>query len=305
VPDISHPLEILAAPYTPFHDDGSLDLDGVEPHAAHLARNGIQSVFVNGTTGECHSLALAEREALARRWIEVTRGAKVRVVVHVGSNCLVDAVALARQAGQLGAAGIAAMSPSYFKPRTVADLVDCAATIAAAAPQTPFYLYDIPSLTGVQLSMPDFLSQARERIPNLVGLKYSNPDLLQFQHLVHADGGRWDIPWGSDESLLAALALGARSAVGSTYNFAAPVYRRLLAAVGRGDWTAARHEQFQSARIVQVLIRHGYLGASKALMRRMGVPVGPTRLPLNNPTPAQEAALFEDLARAGWMAGGL
>lgn len=299
-----HPLEILAAPYTPFHADGSLDLAGVEPHAAHLLRNGIRAVFLNGTTGECHSLSVAERRRLAERWTEVARGTGLRIVVHVGTNALVDAVELARHAAALGAAGVSAMSPSYFRPRSVEDLVGCAAMVAAAAPETPFYLYDIPSMTGVHLPMPEFLARARDRIPNLAGLKYSNPDLMSFQLLLDADGGRWDIPWGTDEALLAALALGARTAVGSTYNFAAPVYHRMLGALGRGDWAAARAEQLRSARIVQVLARHGYLGASKALMRRLGVPVGPVRLPLSNPSTDAESALLAELGKAGWTPSG-
>ena len=73
------------------------------------------------------------------------------------------------QAEQLGATAISALAPSYFKPRSLAALIDCAAEIAAAAPKTPFYFYDIPSLTGVNFFMPDFLAQACDRIPTLAG----------------------------------------------------------------------------------------------------------------------------------------
>jgi N-acetylneuraminate lyase len=294
----------VAAPFTPFHADGSLDLSAVVRHAAWLLQNQIAAAFINGTTGECHSLTLAERQALALRWMEVTRGTSLQVIVHVGSNCLADSEILARQAEALGAHGIAALSPSYFKPRSVADLVACATRIAAAAPATPFYLYDIPGLTGVHLSMPEFMRQARDVIPNLVGLKYSNPDLLSYQLLVNAEAGRWDVPWGSDESMLAAWVLGARSFVGSTYNFAAPIYHRIVAAAGRNDWETARQEQLRSAQLVQVLSRYGYLGAAKVLMGHLGVPTGATRLPLANPTPDEERALLLDLERLdffGWV----
>ncbi len=292
---------ILAAPHSPFHPDGSLDLTAVQQQAGNLLQHRISGVFLNGTTGESHSLTLAERQALAQRWCEIAPGTGLRVVIHVGSNCLADARTMARHAEQLGATAIAAIAPSYFKPRSVSDLVDCAVAIASAAPATPFYLYDIPSMTGLHLSMPDFLEQARDRIPTLAGLKYSNPDLLAYQHCVNADGGRWDVPWGSDEGLLAALVLGGRSAVGSTYNFAAPIYHRLLEAFGRGDLETARIEQFHSAQVVQSLVRYGYMGASKAVMRHLGVPVGPVRLPLSNPTPDQETALIDELGRIGFF----
>ena len=292
---------LVAATHTPFHADCSLNLGGIERQAAHLLSDKIETVFIGGTTGESHSLTLDERRALAQRWMEVARGTPMRVIVHVGSNCLEDARTLAAHAQQLGALAISALSPSYFKPRDVPALVACAAHIAAAAPATPFYFYDIPPFTGVSLSMPDFLALARERIPTLAGLKFSNPDLMAFQLCLRADGGRWTVPFGCDEFLLAALALGATSAVGSTYNFAAPIYHRLIAAFARGDLAAAREEQFRSVRLVQLLAGCGFMGAAKALMGMLGVEVGPARLPHSNPTPEQNAKLRTELETLGFF----
>src|SRR3954468_4011068 len=128
---------LVAAPHTPFHTDGALNLAAVETQAAHFARHNVSIVFVGGTTGESSSLAHDERRALAERWIEVARGTSLRVVVHVGSNSVVEGRSLAAQAEQLGAAAISALAPSYFKPRSVDALIACCAEIAAAAPSTP------------------------------------------------------------------------------------------------------------------------------------------------------------------------
>lgn len=292
---------LVAAAHTPFLADGSLHLGAVEKQAAHLFADDIFTVFIGGTTGECHSLSLEERRALAQRWAEVARGSAMRVIVHVGSNCLEDARALAAQAQELGAIAIAAFSPSYFKPRDVSTLVACAAHIAAAAPATPFYFYDIPIFTGVNLPTPDFLAQARGRIPTLAGLKFSNPDLMAFQLCLRAEGGPWSVPFGCDEFLLAALALGATSAVGSTYNFTAPIFHRLLAAFERGDLATAREEQFRAVRLVQLLAGHGFMGAAKAVMEMLGVQVGPARLPHTNPSPEQRARLRGELEALGFF----
>jgi N-acetylneuraminate lyase len=89
---------IVAATHTPFHADGSLNLAVVEAQAAHLLRNGVHYAFVSGTTGESHSLTLDERRQLTVRWTEVTRGSELKVIVHVGGNCLADARTLAAQA---------------------------------------------------------------------------------------------------------------------------------------------------------------------------------------------------------------
>jgi N-acetylneuraminate lyase len=292
---------LIAATHTPFHADGSLNLAIVEKQNAHLFATGVRGVFIGGTTGESHSLTLEERRALAQRWVEVAQGTEMKVIVHVGGNCLEDARALAAQAEQLGAAAISALSPSYFKPRDVKALVDCAAHVAAAAPKTPFYFYDIPPFTNVSLPMPDFLAQARERIPTLAGLKFSNADLMSFQLCLRAEGGPWTVPFGCDEFLLAALSLGATSAVGSTYNFAAPVYTRLIAAFQRGDLAAAREEQFRSVLLVKLLAGYGFMGAAKALMGILGVEVGPARLPHTNLTPEQITKLRGELETLGFF----
>src|SRR4051812_11109208 len=107
---------LVAAVHTPFTRDGELNLDVVEAQCEHLSRHRIIAVFVGGTTGECHSLSVEERLALARRWKEVLKGSDLRLVVHVGANCLRDARALAINAQALGAHAIAALAPSYFKP---------------------------------------------------------------------------------------------------------------------------------------------------------------------------------------------
>jgi len=285
---------LVAATHTPFHHDGSINLAAVETQAAHLLKNNVTTAFIGGSTGESHSLTTGERCQLAQRWIDAARGTKLQVVVHVGTNCLTDAAAIAAHAQKMGAAAISSLAPSYFKPGSVAGLIDCCASIANAAPETPFYFYDIPVLTGVRCSMPEFLAQGREKIPTLAGIKWTNSDLYSYQ-LSQNIPGDFDLPWGNDEYMLAALALGAVGAVGSTYCFAAPVYHRLMRAFDAGDLATARREQFFSCQIVQTLAGFGYLGAAKAVMKMLGVDVGPARLPNTNLTAGQVGELQRQL----------
>lgn len=299
---LSHPIHgLVAATHTPFHADGSLNLDVVEQQAAHLQRTGITAAFIGGTTGESHSLSLAERMALTQRWMEVTKGSPLKVIVHVGANCLGDVADLAAQAQTLGADAISALAPSYFKPRSVPALVDCCAQITAAAPELPFFLYDIPSFTGISLSMPEFLTLAQDKLPTLAGIKFTNPDGMMFQQCLHHSQGAFSILWGTDECLLAGLALGATGAVGSTYNFAAPIYQRLIQDFEKCDFSAARAEQKRSVELVARLASIGYMSAAKAVMKMLGVPVGPARLPHGQLDAAQEKALQSDLEAMGFF----
>jgi N-acetylneuraminate lyase len=293
---------LLPAVLTPFDAGGELHLAPVERQAESLARGGAAGVFVGGTTGEFSALAFEERLALAARWAAVRKGSKLRLVVHVGANCLADAKQLAAHAQTLGADAIATVAPSYVKPKSLDVLIQWCAELAAAAPETPFYFYDIPAMTGVSFPRADFLERAPGRVRTLAGLKFTNLDLMTFQRLLRIEGGQFDVLYGFDEQLLAAAVLGARGAVGTSYNFAAPLYNRLLAAVQRGDLATARAEQYRGVEFIALMQRHGFLAGAKEIMRICGVELGPVRLPNVAFTPEQAAAFRRELDATGLLA---
>lgn len=285
--------EFVAAVFSPFHSDGSLAPEIVPGQAAFLAAQSVKTVFITGTTGECHSLTRDERMTLFDAWAQAAPAHQLTVVAHVGSNSLEDAKALAARAQALDFAATSALAPSYFKPPTIDALVAWCAAIAAAAPNLPFYYYDIPALTGVSLPIDRFLIAASPRIPNLIGVKFTNSDLVTYRRSLDVAGGRFDLPWGTDEALLGGLATGARGGVGSTYNFATTLYIKLKDAFDRGDLAEARRLQSLSIAIVDAIAATGYMGTAKALLTRLGVPLGPARPPLDNPTAAQVDALMK------------
>jgi N-acetylneuraminate lyase len=149
--------------------------------------------------------------------------------------------------------------------------------------------------------MTEFLRQGADRIPNLAGIKFTNPDGMMFQQCLHHDDDAYSILWGTDECLLAGLALGATGAVGSSYNFAAPIYHRVIRAFEANDFETARIEQMHSVRMIARIASIGYMGAAKAVMKMLGVDVGPARLPHSNPDPDQVKALRADLEAMGFF----
>lgn len=297
--------ELVVATHTPFHANGSLAPEVVATQAAFLAANGIRTIFMTGSTGESHSVTCAEKLELYDAWAAAGKANGVSVIAHVGGNCIDDSKTLARRAGELGFKAISALAPSYYKPANLSALIDCCAAIAAEAPGTPFYYYDIPALTGLTLPMEKFLLDAPARIPTLAGIKFTNPDLVSYRRSLDVAGNDLDLPWGVDEMLLAGLATGARGGVGSTYNWAPRLYMDLISAHKIGDLTEARRLQSVSIAMIDAIAATGFLGTAKALMKRLGVPVGPARLPLGNPTAAQIDALMirlDELGFANWGA---
>lgn len=293
---------LVAAPFTPFNVDRSLNLEVIPTYVRFLRENGVSAAFVCGTTGEGLSMTLAERRAVAEKWVQST-DARLPVIVHVGHTCLDEARQLTAHAATIGAAAVSALAPMFFKPRTVGELVDWCEAVASAAPTLPFYYYHIPSMTGVTLPAAEFLAQAAARIPTLVGVKYTYEDLPDYMDCVAAEAGRFDVLFGRDELLLEGWNAGARGAIGSTYNYAAPLYRRLLDAHQNGDEPQARVLQDTAIRMIAICNSTGatHLAASKALMAMLGVDCGPVRLPLAQPSAAQLATLRTRLTEIGFF----
>lgn len=286
---------LIAATHTPFHADGSLAVEVVPLQARHLAQQRVTTAFVSGSTGEFASLGLAEREALLRAWRDAAQATGLTVIAHVGANALCDAKRLAAAAQELGLAGVAALSPSYFRPGDLDALVACCAEIAAAAPALPFFYYDIAVMTGVRFPADELARRALARIPNFAGIKFSNDDVAMLRATRDALRARGEVAWGVDERLFAALDAGAVGAVGSTYNFIPGLYHELMRARDAGDRARAAALQADAVRWVEALAGFGYMGACKALMTRLGVPVGPARLPLGNPQGPDIERLFASL----------
>jgi N-acetylneuraminate lyase len=291
---------LVAATFTPMHDDGRLDLGRIPAVVEHLLHDRVGAIFVCGSTGEGPSMTTAERKSVAEAYLRAVAG-RLPVIVHVGHSCLTDAADLAAHAAAHGAAAISAVSPYYFKPASVSDLVASLAQITAAAPDMPFYYYHIPSLSGAVLSMVDFLKVAGERLPTLAGLKYSAPTLWEFQACLAAEGGRYNMLFGTDEMLLSALAAGTHGAVGSTYNFAAPLYRRIIAAFEEGRLADAQALQLKSAQMILTMVPYGVIRTLKPMMKLIGVDCGPTRLPHVPLCDEQLARLRGDMESAGFF----
>lgn len=291
---------LIAAPFTPFDSDGEVALATIPQLAQLLARNGVSGAFVCGTTGEGASLSSAERRAVTEAWRAATPPG-LKLAVHVGHLSLQESCALARHARQTGADAIASIAPSFFKPASACELVAWCAEVAKAAPELPFYYYHMPGMTGVTIPAHEFLAEAAGLIPNLAGVKFTHEDLADYAQCQAFDGRRYSILFGRDEILLDGLKLGAPGAVGSTYNYAAPLYRRIMSAHDAGDLAAAQEDQARARQFIDIMNRYGGLPAGKTIMKLIGIDCGPTRLPLSNLSPAQEISFHAELKSIGFL----
>jgi len=298
---IDHLTGLIAAPFTPMTADGSLKLDRIPLYYRTLKTNRIRGAFINGTTGEGAALSLAEKKAVVEAWAACVRNdPDFTLITLVGGTCLQECIELAQHARAQRLSGVAFLAPYYYKPASVHHLAEACIQVAGAVPDMPFYYYHIPSFTGCYFPMIDLLHALDGKLDNLAGIKYTHEDFMDYLSCLRFRDGKYDLLAGRDECLLAALALGARAAVGSTYNYAAPLYNRLMDAYAAGDLERARALQDRSIAMIRLLGKYGGIAVGKTFMRFIGLDCGDFRLPVANPAPEAYAAFTADAESLGF-----
>ena len=286
---------LVAAPFTPMFPDGEINPGIIGNYHDMLVKNGVAGAFINGSTGEGVSTTMREKLDVTEAWAKHSSSGSLKVINLLGGTCYKDCIELAKASQKLGIYAVALTSPSYFKPANVKMLADFFIRVAEAVPDMPVYYYHIPVLTGGFYNMIDFMREVAPRVPNFAGIKYTHEDFMDFLSCLNYDGGRYDMLWGRDENFLSALVLGARGAVGSTFNYAAPLYYRLIEAFDRNDLVTARALQQKSIDMITLLGKYGGIATGKAYMRYRGLDCGEFRLPVRNMCPVDYADFVLDV----------
>ena len=282
----THLEGLIAAPFTPMYENGTINLSIIPEYYQLLKLNGVIGAFINGSTGEGPSLTTSEKKMVMAAWADCTKGdPDFKVMSLVGGTSVEDARDLAAYAAEMGLYGISITAPYYFKPQDLNMLVQMCIAVAEAAPDIAFYYYHIPVLTGVHFPMLSFLKQIHGKLSNFAGIKYTHEDFMDFQACLDFENGRYDMLWGRDENYLPALAIGVKGVVGSTYNYAAPLYQAIKKAWDDNDMHMAKNLQLKSIQMIQLLGKYGGIATGKAYMKVIGLDCGSFRLPVKNMTP--------------------
>ena len=281
----------LTAVVSPMHDDGSIDLAGLQKVVTHLLDSGHDGVVVSGTTGESPTTTDAEKGLILRAALEAV-GDRGRVVAGVGSNDTAHTVHLAEQAAAAGAHGLLVVTPYYNKP-TQPGLVAHFTAVADATP-LPVMLYDIPARAGVPIATETLLRLAEH--PRIAAVKDAKGDLWAATRML----AETDLLWfsGDDIATLAHLTQGATGYVGVATHVAGAEYASMLAAVDAGDLESAVGTHRRLVPVVDAIMNTSQ-GAimAKAALKELGVlDSAAVRLPLVESPPEHLEKLRAALA---------
>ncbi len=287
---------LIDAPFTPFKENGDVNLEPIPAYAKMLAKNGLKGVFINGSSGEGYMLTSEERMQIAEAWMKAAPEG-FKVIVHVGSCCVRESRRLAEHTQKIGAWGIGAMAPPFPKVGRIEELVKYCEEIACGAPDLPFYFYHIPAFNGAFLPMVELLKAVDGRIPNFAGIKYTFESIYEYNQCRLYGDGKFDMLHGQDETILPSLAMGgARGGIGGTTNYNGRCLVGIIEAWKNGDLEKARKLQNYAQAVINVIVHfRGNIVGGKRIMKLMGLDLGPNRTPFQNVTPEEEKRLKAEL----------
>jgi 4-hydroxy-tetrahydrodipicolinate synthase len=280
--------EVMTAMVTPFNDDLSVDFDGAVELARRLVDQGNDGLVVAGTTGEAPTLTDEEQIELGR---VVCEAVTVPVVLGTGSNDTRHGVELTKRAAGVGAAGVLLVTPYYNRPSQAG--IEAHFRALAGATDLPVMVYDIAVRTGRAISNEVLFALARD-VDNILAVKDASGDVGQAAVRVAGAPSGFELYSGDDALTLPLLAVGAVGVVGVATHWCGRETKEMVTAFKKGDVDEARRI---NARLLESwAFETGDLNPNpiptKAMLRTLGEPAGPTRPPMG-PCPAG----LEDRAR--------
>jgi 4-hydroxy-tetrahydrodipicolinate synthase len=271
--------QVVTAMVTPFHKDGSLNLDCAKRLARWLQDNGNDGLVIAGTTGEAPVLTDDERLSLFKAVVEAVT---IPVIAGTGTNDTAHSIHLTKEATKLGVAGILAVTPYYNRPSQAG--IDAHMRAVCAATTLPVVIYDIPVRTGRKINTPTLAKLANE-VKNVAGVKDAAGNPAESARLMTMVPKSFELISGDDGLTLPLMAVGCTAVIGVATHWSGVDHQEMFKKWNAGDTAGARAV---NARLVESFAfetgdDNPNPLPTKAMMNHLGLDVGDARLPMGPP----------------------
>jgi 4-hydroxy-tetrahydrodipicolinate synthase len=260
---------------TPMHSDGSINYEKLGELIELQIAGGTSAITICGTTGESATLDNEEHLKAIGYTAEKVNG-RVKVIAGTGSNDTAFAVTMSKEAQQLGADALLLVTPYYNKCSqkglvrhylTIADQVDI-----------PMIVYNVPSRTGVSMSVPVYKELSKHPLINGVKEASGSTDIVL--RTLDACGDDFNIWSGNDSQIVPFMAMGCKGVISVLANICPKETAELANACLQGDFKKAAQMQVAYTELIDALFSDVNPIPIKTAMNLMGMDVGPLRMPL-------------------------
>jgi len=285
---------IITALVTPFTEDSKLNVDGLRRLIDFQLSNGVTSFFICGTYGLGPVMSVDERKKVTELVVESV-GGRGKVIVHVGSLNIDDALELARHAEDVGAYAIASLPPYYYVFDDEAIINYFKRLVSRV--KIPVYLYNNPARTGVRIT-----SELLRRLADVgvTGVKDSSFDIVRFyEDLTVVDPSRFEFIMGTEALLLPAMVVGVKACISGLSNVFPELVVKLYKLVSEGDYVNAAKLHLEVIKVRKVLHLVPTIPAVFEVLRLRGIDVGIPKPPFRRLSSKEVELLRSELMKLG------
>lgn len=263
---VSHLRGVMPALLTPFDAEQNIDRASLRRLVRFNIEQGVDGVYVGGSTGEAFVQSLSEREEVLEIVAEEAKG-KITLIAHVGCVSTAESQQLAAAAKRYGFDAVSAVTPFYY-PFSFEEHCDHYRAIIDSADGIPMVVYNIPALSGVKLTLEQINQLVT--LPGVGALKQTSGDLYQMEQIrrAHPELVLYN---GYDEIFASGLLAGADGGIGSTYNIMAWRYLGIVQALKEGDTAKAQQLQHECNKVIDLLVKVGVFRGLKTVLHYMDV----------------------------------
>ncbi|HCM6056887.1 TPA: N-acetylneuraminate lyase [Klebsiella aerogenes] len=263
---VSHLRGVMPALLTPFDAQQNIDRASLRRLVRFNIGQGVDGVYVGGSTGEAFVQSLSEREEVLEIVAEEAKG-KITLIAHVGCVSTAESQQLAAAAKRYGFDAVSAVTPFYY-PFSFEEHCDHYRAIIDSADGIPMVVYNIPALSGVKLTLEQINQLVT--LPGVGALKQTSGDLYQMEQIrrAHPELVLYN---GYDEIFASGLLAGADGGIGSTYNIMAWRYLGIVQALKEGDTAKAQQLQHECNKVIDLLVKVGVFRGLKTVLHYMDV----------------------------------
>lgn len=272
---------------TPFNEKNEINFEKLRELLEFHVANKTDALIVTGTTGESSTMSDEEKLAVIKFSVDVVNG-RIPVIAGTGSNDTKHAVELSIEAEKIGADGLLVVTPYYNKGNESGIYAHYKAI--ADSVKIPVILYNVPSRTGVNLSVK--LLKKLAEIENITALKEASGN-ISYAAQVAREVPKLDLYSGNDDMVVPLLSLGAKGVISVSANIIPEITHNMVQAFLDKDTDTARELQLKYNDLVDALFIEVNPVPIKAAMNFLGYNVGGCRLPLGEMTEDNKKTLCQ------------
>ncbi len=259
---------------TPFKNN-QVDYESLAALIERQIENSTDAIVICGTTGESSTLTDEEHKECIRFCVEKTAG-RVPVIAGTGSNDTDYAISLSKYACEVGVDGLLLVTP-YYNKATPKGLIKHFTAIADATDK-PIILYNVPSRTGVNISLPVYKELAKH--DRIVAAKEASGNISAVAALAEACGNSLDIYSGNDDQIVPILSLGGKGVISVLSNVVPKDTHDIVALWNEGKTKESLALQLKYLDLINALFCEVNPVPVKTAMGLMGLCADEMRLPL-------------------------